>query len=280
MIILNNIDVKCGNSITIYIYMSSLKKKLPIIKNKALSQEHVNTAYTTSCPLEGEIIVFRKEEWFKVFIHETFHTFCLDFSDMNNGICHLKILELFGVKSQVNLFEAYTEFWAELINICFYSYYNVKNMDKYLELSIFLLNCEKAMTIFQAVKILDYMGLRYKDLYTGYGKSIYKEKSNVLSYFILEMILVYNYPEFLLWCVKNNSEEHFIKFKKSEINQNNFCNFIEEKYKSKKMISDIVNMEYFLENFKYFSLKKGEYFKNKRINYILNSLRMSICDFE
>ena len=32
----------------------------------------------------SEIIIFRNEEWFKVFVHETFHLFGVDFSNMSN----------------------------------------------------------------------------------------------------------------------------------------------------------------------------------------------------
>ena len=30
----------------------------------------------------SEIVIFRREEWFKVLIHETFHNYGLDFSDL------------------------------------------------------------------------------------------------------------------------------------------------------------------------------------------------------
>ena len=76
---------KCSTTFTIFLYLTSLEKKLPTSNIDILDQINVNTAFTSTCPSDSEIVIFRKEEWFKVFIHETFHSFGLDFSDMNNA---------------------------------------------------------------------------------------------------------------------------------------------------------------------------------------------------
>ena len=109
----------CANTLTLYFYFTSLEKHLPNSNIVVLDETNVNTAFTTTCPKDSEIVVFRKEEWFKVFIHETFHNFGLDFSDMNNDTLHNCVLGIFDVKSEVNLFESYTEFWAEIMNALF-----------------------------------------------------------------------------------------------------------------------------------------------------------------
>ena len=72
---------------------------LPSTNIEILNSSHVNTAFTRTCPKKSEIVVFRKEEWFKVFIHESFHNFGLDFSDMNNAECTSRILDIFPVNS-------------------------------------------------------------------------------------------------------------------------------------------------------------------------------------
>jgi hypothetical protein len=74
---------QCANSLTIYLYFTSLEKKLPDSNIHILDEINVNTAFTTTCPKDSEIVIFRQEEWFKVLIHESFHNFGLDFSDMN-----------------------------------------------------------------------------------------------------------------------------------------------------------------------------------------------------
>ena len=60
-------------------YLTPHKKKLPKQYN-LIDREHANTAFTTSCQTETEICIFREEEWFKTFIHETFHNMGMDFT--------------------------------------------------------------------------------------------------------------------------------------------------------------------------------------------------------
>ena len=107
---------KCANELKIFIYHTNLLKLLPETNKNILNENNVNTAFTRTCPTNSEIVVFRKEEWFKVFIHETFHNFGLDFSEMNLDLYNEKILNIFSVNSEVNLFESYAECWARIIN--------------------------------------------------------------------------------------------------------------------------------------------------------------------
>lgn len=272
---------ECVETIVIYFYFTSLEKKFPTSNIFVLDETHVNTAFTTTCPKDSEIVIFRKEEWFKVFIHETFHNFGLDFSDMNNHSCHKMMLSIFKVKSLVNLYEAYSEVWAEIINCCFCSFQLLQNKQKdskeFLENFEVLINFERSYSFFQLVKTLDFMGLEYKNLYSNDFQSknmrenLYKERTNVLAYYIIKTILLNNYPSFLSWCDNNNYS--LIAFKKTINNQNNFCEFISNNYKKKSMIENIDNTEYFINKIK----------NNKKINsnvktFLLSNLRMTICE--
>jgi len=266
----------CVNSLTLYFYFTSLEKSLPNSNIHILNEINVNTAFTTTCPKDSEIVVFRKEEWFKVFIHETFHNFSLDFSIMNNDKVNTCILDIFKVYSKVNGYEAYTEFWAEIINAVFCSFYSIKNKDDindFLSNSEFYINFERTYSFFQLVKTLDFMGLSYKDLYSNSKHSIivrenlYKENTNVLSYYIIKCVLMNNYQGFLGWCSKNNLS--LLDFKKTIGNQIQFCKFVEKNYKIQTMLNGIHESEIFLSKIK---RKKGDY------KFILSNLRMSICE--
>ena len=268
---------KCANTLVVYFYFTSLEKKLPSSKNIILDEMHVNTAFTTSCPKDSEIVVFREEEWFKVFIHETFHNFALDFSDMDTREVHKCILNIFKVKSLVNLFESYTEFWAEIINALFCSFFSLKikeNIYEFLSTAEVLIHFERKYSFFQLVKTLNFIGLNYNDLYLNNKNSenlrnnLYKENSNVLAYYIIKTILMNNYPFFLQWCKKNNFS--LLQFKKTISNQINFCDFIKKNYKTKSMLENVNNTQKFLYNL----TNKN----NKSNNYILSNLRMSICE--
>ena len=270
---------KCVKQLKIFIYHTTLLKILPESNVSILNEHNVNTAFTTTCPINSEIVVFRKEEWFKAFIHETFHNFGLDFSGINLMKVNEKIVNIFQVNSDVNLFESYTEFWARIINIVFCSFTNMKdknNINEFLINSEFFINYERIFAFFQMVKILNFMGLTYNNLYKKDNlsyhlkKTLYKENSNVLSYYIITLILINNYQDFLLWCNKNNAE--LLQFKKTTKNLEKYCNFIETNYKSKSIINGVDCTK------KILSITKLVSKKNKDLNYVLNNLRMTVCE--
>jgi hypothetical protein len=269
---------QCASNLVVYFYFTSLEKKLPSSNIEILNENNVNTAFTTTCPKDSEIVVYRKEEWFKVFIHESFHNFALDFSDMNNLVCKNRILSIFPVHSEVNLYESYTEFWAEIMNALFCSFFSLKNknnIDEFLSNSEFFINFERTYSFFQLVKTLRFMGLTYKDLYSKninskiMRETLYKENTNVLSYYVIKTILINNYQAFLLWCKNNNLS--LLQFKKTLANQDEFCKFIEKNYKTSSMLESIDISQKFLNNL---------YSKNKNLynKYVLTNLRMSICE--
>lgn len=238
----------CSKTLTFYIYLTSLKKQLPDNNKSILTQNHVNTAFTSTCPYVSEIVIFREEEKLRAGIHETMHNFALDFSDMDMTKCHAKILSIFPVKSEVNLFEAYTEFWAKIINVVFCSYFlngNNTNEKTFLHNVDVLINFEIAFCFLQMVKVLEFMGLKYSDLYNPKSEQLrsklYKEDTNVLSYYVLALILLNNYQGFLEWCEEYNVT--LLQFKKSEANLMGFCEFIEKNYTSKSMLAYVSKME-------------------------------------
>ena len=273
---------KCSLNFTIYFYFTKHEKKIPDSNIDIIDQIHVNTGFTTNCPRDSEIVIFREEEWFKVFMHETFHNFSLDFSDMNNTVCHRTILNIFNVKSEVNLYESYTEFWAEIMNALFCSFLSLKNKEdeeEFLTNCEFFINFERNYSFFQLVKTLDFMGLKYTDLYykTRHSElmrnTFYKENTNVLAYYVIKTILLNNYQSFLSWCKINNLS--LLQFKKTSSNQSEYCKFIEKNYKSKSMLENVKYMEEFYGKFKEQNFKSNE---NEGAGFIINNMRMSICE--
>ena len=259
---------KCADNLTIFIYHTRLLKKLPTSNNHILNENNVNTAFTRTCPSNSEIVVFRKEEWFKVFIHETFHNFGLDFSGMNLSSCNKTILELFPVKSDVNLFEAYTEFWARIMNALFCSFITIKDKTDvydFLTTAETFIQLERTFSFFQMVKVIDFMGLTYADLYKKTKKNtLYKENTSVLSYYVITSILMNNYPDLLVWCNEHN--KGILHFTKTQQNLVEFCDFIKHKYKTKHMLDCVKQAERLL-------------YKSDTA-YLLKNLRMTICELQ
>lgn len=271
---------KCAESMNVFVYFTSLKKG--INKNadnvNILYEKNVNTGFTFTCPKNSEIVIYRKEEFIKVFIHEVFHTFALDFSDMNNAKVNQRILSLFKIKSRVNLFETYTEFWAEFMNSLFCSFFSIKNktdVTEFLERANYVINLEISHSFFQMVKILDYMGLSYQDLYSNNIRSEerrmrYIEKTHILSYYIIKTILMNSYQDFLKWCKENNS--NLLEFKKTEKTQMSFCDFIFHHYNKRSMLKGVKIASELLD---YVHQEPG---LSKRTNHIIYNLRMSLCE--
>ena len=272
----------CSTDLTIFVYHTTLLKVLPPSNIEILDEKHVNTAFTRTCPKKSEIVVFRKEEWFKVFIHETFHNFGLDFSDLNTTATTAKILSIFPVQSDVNMFECYSEFWARIMNVLFCSFINIKdknNIDDFLTNVEFFINFERVYAFFQLVKVLNFMEISYYNLYSKtriadhIRKTMYKENTNVLSYYVLTTILLNNYQDFLAWCNKNNTA--LLQFKKTTTNMDEFCAFIEKKYKTKSMLDGIACTERLLNKTKRILSQKP---RTKELGYLVNNMRMTICE--
>ena len=139
------------------------------------------------------------------------------------------------------------------------------------------MNFWQTYSFIQLVKILEFMGLTYKDLYSKdvhsnvLRNNLYKEKTNVLAYYVLKTILINNYGGFLSWCDKNNFS--LFVFKKTFSNQNKFCDFIKNNYKKKDFLNNIDHTYAFFNNLK---LSK-EINRNLR-TFLLSNLRMTICE--
>lgn len=270
---------KCAKTLTVYLYFTSLGKQLPPSNVHILDENNVNTAFTTTCPVISEIVIFRREEWFKVFIHETFHNFGLDFSAMNCDHLHLRIMNIFDIHTQTMCaYETYTEFWANIINTLFCSFFalkNKKNVHAFLENSEIYIHYEREFCLFQMVKTLDFMGLKYTDLYSTSSLSrqlrenLYKEKTAVFSYFVLKTILLNNYQGFLDWCNTHNSP--ILDFNKTYETQQSFFEFIQKNYKTRSMLTGVKEVETLLAKCK----KNTHHKDHKEIQKIM---RMTICE--
>ena len=185
---------KCSKKVNVYLYLTDLKKVLPKKSMRELDAENANTAFTTSCQLETEIILFRREEWFKVFIHESFHNLGLDFigQPVNNILS-----QIFPINFEFKLYETYTELWAELMNIIFINVatgkpFNKSQLEKHVQI-------ERKFSLMQSAKILNHFGITYSDILNGNAKEKYKEDTSIFCYFILKTILLYNCNDFIEW---------------------------------------------------------------------------------
>ena len=166
--------------------LTSVKKALP--KQGLVGQSTLNTGYTLN-----KIVVYREEEWFKVFIHECMHLLLLDEGLRNKDTL---IQTLFPLKIRVELNESYCEVWARILNCCVISVYNSLSVHD-------LLKKESAFSIKQMNKVLKYMNLTYDQLFNP--KTVYKENTNAFAYLVLGAILMTDPYAFVDWCQVHNS---------------------------------------------------------------------------
>lgn len=250
---------KCSQEMNIFLYMTDELKLLPR-RGSSIGSINANTAFTTQCSHTTDIHLFRKEEWFKVLIHETFHNLGLDFSTMNQDKAEAKINTLFPLNiSDVRIFESYCETWAEFLNIMFTAYWNTRDkhdintildkMEKYIDL-------ERTYSLFQSIKVLHHYQLKYSDIYqnsehsANLGKMrMYKEETNAFSYYILKPILLFHLNEFLQWNSIHNGET-ILDFKKTSTTILKYCGLIEDYYDTPEYLHYMEKMEeyYFAEH--------------------------------
>ena len=119
------------------------------------------------------------------------------------------------------------------------------------------------------------MGLSYNDLYNHNEVSktardnLYKENTNVFSYYILTTVLLNNYTGFLEWCNDNNLE--LIKFNRTPRNIDSFFDFIKLNYNSKNLLDSFNCINQYNEKYKHKNIQLIEQLKK--------TLRMSILEF-
>jgi hypothetical protein len=261
---------KCSNKLSIFLFFSKLEKSLPEY-GEQMERHNLNNAYTYPCTDNSELIIYRKEEWFKVFCHESMHNLGLDFSGKDDVVSKDLILQIFPIKSNVRLYEAYTETWAKIMNCIFSSIYGENdNFDEFIYRFDYLISKERVFAILQTVKILNYMGLKYQDMYDTNGSNrdkLYYEKTYLISYFIINSILLNNYQEFINWCLTNNVNILQFDNENYEKKQISLCQFIRDYHKSEMII-------------KRFDFTLSDYLskKNGNSNHLFTTLKKSVIE--
>jgi hypothetical protein len=293
-------------------------------KGGVLKPIHINGGVSNICELNGNIIVYRKEEWFKVFVHETMHNYGLDFSQMDITGANILLHKMFTIQKDVKIYESYCEVWARIMNIVFEAYFDInsrskfssrttrknfidnlklkesesneggagantitattaktattaRNRKKFVKQFYNYLQYESLFSLFQNIKILNYMGLDYNiisnctDSNYIVAKKLYKEETNAFAYYIIVSIILSNFNNFILWCIDNNT--NIFQFDKSKNGITNFVKFIYKNYKSNELLNIIVDLEIRLETIDSRNADKQE---GQKSNEMLRTMRMTI----
>jgi hypothetical protein len=200
IIAISNNELRNGQHVTFF--LTPFQKKLNSNSN-ILGAKNVNSGFTYPYLKNGVTFIYRKEEFFKVFIHESIHYYGIDkalHKDFSNDPKYNKFINSFNIRPQdiakIGINEALTEYWTFIIYIIAQSY------KKSIALANFIYEFENSYKlellhiIFQVVKILKYNNLTYSEFLTKYSNQ-YKETSHIFSYYIVKTLLVYNYADLL-----------------------------------------------------------------------------------
>jgi hypothetical protein len=184
------------------------------------------------CVRTNDVIVYRREEWFKVLIHELFHAFGLSFieSDMPRGVdaaMQAMLQKMYAISHPVRIYETYCEIWARILTVMFDCFAddnsnlkgtgtNNSNAITELQLQVFMdcamegLDANARFARHQCAKLLRYADLSYAILATPTEENRaivaekYRENTNVFAYYFLTCVLLHSPDEFMGWCYKNN----------------------------------------------------------------------------
>ena len=244
------------NVFTFKIFLTDFKKIQPTIP---VTPYHINSGVTSfpSDPHKDDckdIIIFRNEEWFKVFIHECFHLFCLDFCDINvSSFTHL-FKQMYNIDSEFLFFEALTEFWARTINIAVVSYSTKKNIsyEEFETLMKINIQIERLYSILQMKHILSNMGFTYDSLMDKTRTIPFKEETNFFCYYVLTTILLFHYEQTIAWFVEHN--QTILQFTKNKNSVTLFFYYIKSIHKNPNMIQTFNALDKFEINNNYMSV--------------------------
>ena len=309
MLAVINLLIKLTNNncskkeLNIYIFNTPFKRTLNNgIKKSTIGPKNINGGFCYGCTDIGNIIIYRREEFFKVLCHELCHNYGVDkyiFEFINNSLykkkksnLYNKFINNFNLSKKINrekydigLQESLIEFWGIFLNTSIFVFntsqtYNIiyyNKLNYYIDFFDQLFKYEIVHTFFQTEKILKYNNLEINSLLsdTNIKKNNlnnYNETTHVFSYIILKLFLLINYKEFInshisiKKQVTNNILKYKIIFHPSLKNINNFFNYIINIRNS--------NAEYIKKNINYFKI-----LLNKTNNKLLiNNSRLSCVE--
>lgn len=201
---------RCGSSLEVYFYDLTCPKAAPMSDAQVLSPSHVNSAYADICAPHGSIVIFRREEWFKVFVHETFHALGMDFAMMDQGRFDRALHSLYGLSIDYSAQEMYAEIWARVVNACYAAHDMATDAAQSIDTAITLLQLERLHAIEQCDKVLGHMGLTYSILSSRETSDVrtrrlaYKQDTSVFSYYVATAVILGEFPRFFAFCREYN----------------------------------------------------------------------------
>lgn len=279
-------ETRNGQHVTFF--LTPFQKKLNLNNNSILGAKNVNSGFTYPYLVNGVTFIYRKEEFFKVFIHESIHYYGIDkalHKQLNSNINYNKFINLFNIGTEyiakIGINEGLTEYWTFIIYLTALSYKKSITLANFIYEFERLYRLELLHIIFQVVKILNYNKLTYSQFLansSANSSNKYKETSHIFSYYIVKTLLVYNHENMLKSNIFDMNFSNKLNITlKSDVNSINtlFINLLS--YASDAGFINIINKvtNYFTNFTDYNRTNKHSLYKRK---IILNNLMMMCND--
>jgi hypothetical protein len=248
------------------IFFSKQFKYTPTIKNAVISPSNINSG--SSQGNEG-IDIWRSEEYIKVLIHELIHYFNLDYNTNNALYSQLTTVRnaFITVDGRDSVHETYTELLALTIHTLITSQYLRLPFDT-------LFNYEIIFSLFQTAKIINHFNNTELDAFDALTqrKIIFKQSTNVCSYFIVKTLFLFHYSKLLdfwqeskfIYCVNETNYKQYVMLY-SDIFKDSFAKPINK------------TLEYFINIIQKFDSNLNA-LTNKNKRFIERTLRMTCLE--
>jgi hypothetical protein len=225
------VDIAYDIRFNLDLFLLDKEKSIPISEfNHSVTQDHINSGYSYHDD-SMNVVIYRKEEWLKVFIHECFHAFNMDFHE--EQILFKNIFEdRFFIKSDFLLYESFVEFWARIFNCAFFTLNLKANMSLNDFHNVFTLNLniERVHSIMQANKLLSIFQIDYDKItdekYKNICMKLYKEETNAFCYYVITALMMCNFKHTIQWFDVHN--QNAFVFDKEERQVLIFCHYIKQ----------------------------------------------------
>lgn len=202
----NEINICAKNGVSITFFLTPFLKKLNITNantKEILGATNVNSGFAYVCLTSGSIFIYRKQDFFKVFIHESLHTYGIDkalHGNINKNENYNKFLDLFDFANKdytdMGINESVTEFWTSLLYLCVNSYQESRNLRNFIYTFERLYKLELVHALYQISKVLKYNDLTYSSFINN-SNSKYRETTHIFSYFIVKTLMLLNHEHIL-----------------------------------------------------------------------------------
>ena len=193
--------------LNIVIYPSTLKKQFPINYNY-LGPNEINSGLSTIYKYtdKREIVIYRSEELLKVLVHELIHAYEFDNKSYENKSFN-RCLDI-PMEHTLNLNESFTEFYSVIYTIFFELLETNKRKPTMAQVGK-RIRAEVSYGALKVAQILHFFGYtKFEEFYNPSGitgitgitginrfQFQFKEKTSIISYFIVKLFILANYKE-------------------------------------------------------------------------------------